>query len=102
MRAPIPMPSLQPGRERLDAATFPTSPQGIGRALKWIMRRCQGSQPLLVVEGIGSYGASICEVAISQGLVVKAPLAYGSPRHRGPKDDTIDAELIGRLRTGWR
>ena len=44
---------------RLDAATFPTSSSGIGRALGWILRRCQESRPLLVVEGIGSYGAAL-------------------------------------------
>ncbi len=81
---------------RLDAATFPTSQPGIGRALSWITRRCQGGEALLVIEGIGSYGAAIGRAAASQGLEVVEPMAYGSPRRRGPKDDTIDAELIAR------
>ena len=81
---------------RLDAATFPTSSSGIGRALGWILRRCQESRPLLVIEGIGSYGAAIRRAAAIRGLEVVEPLPYGSPRRRGPKDDTIDAELIAR------
>ena len=81
---------------RTDAATFPTSSSGIGRALGWISRRCQESRPLLVVEGIGSYGAALRRAAAIRGLEVVEPLAYGSPRRRGPKDDTIDAELIAR------
>ena len=81
---------------RLDAATFPASPPGISRALSWILRRCQGGEALLVIEGIGSYGAAIGRAAASQGLEVVEPMAYGSPRRRGPKDDTIDAELIAR------
>ena len=81
---------------RLDAAAFPASPPGIGRASGWIRRRFQGSRPLLVVEGIGSYGGAIGRAAAIQGLEAVEPLAYGSLRRRGPKDDTIDAELIGR------
>ena len=81
---------------RLDAATFPTSSSGIGRALGWIMGRCQESRPLLVIEGIGSYGAALRRAAAIRGLEVVEPLPYGSPRRRGPKDDTIDAELIAR------
>ena len=37
---------------------------------------------------------------MSQGLEVVEPYAYGSPRRRGAKDDTIDAELIGRCVLG--
>ena len=84
---------------RLDAAAFPSSQAGIARALSWIMRRCQGVRPLLVIEGIGSYGAALARAAAGQGLEVVEPLPY-SPRRRGPKNDTIDAEAIGRSVVG--
>ena len=84
---------------RLDAAAFPTSPAGIARALSWMMRRCGENHPLLVIEGIGSYGAALRRAAVSQGLEVVEPLPY-SPRRRGAKDDTIDAEAIGRSVVG--
>ena len=81
---------------RLDAAAFPNSQAGIARALSWMMRRCGENHPLLVIEGIGSYGAALRRAAVSQGLEVVEPLSYGSARGRGAKDDTIDAEAIGR------
>ncbi len=81
---------------RLDAAAFPNSQAGIASALSWIMRRCGQSRPLLVIEGIGSYGAALRRAAASQDIEVVEAMSYGSPRRRGPKNDTIDAEAIGR------
>jgi transposase len=81
---------------RLDAATFPNSQAGIAQALAWMTRRSAGSDALLVIEGIGSYGAALARAAGGQGLELVEAMPYGSSRRRGAKDDTIDAELIGR------
>ena len=78
----------------LDTANCPANQSEIGRAFSRILRRYQESRPLPVIEGIGSFGAALRRPAAIRDLEVVEPLVYGSPCHRAPKGDTIDAELI--------
>jgi len=74
--------------------TFPTSPAGLKRALAWIGRRTPG-ETLLVVEGIGSYGAGIAAAAGRAGYPVVEPFPTPARLRRGQgKSDTLDAARI--------
>lgn len=78
--------------------SFATSPAGLKRALSWITRHTVTlAATLVVIEGIGSYGAGIARLATAAGLrvVEPSPIAKALRSGRG-KSDPIDAELIAR------
>lgn len=79
-------------------ATFPTSPAGLARAVTWITKRAVGPT-LVVIEGIGSYGASLARKAADAGFQVVEAHVTG-PREATGKDDTQDAIRIARTITG--
>jgi len=76
--------------------TFPTSEAGLSRALTWVSRHTT-SEPLMVVEGIGSYGAILTERAQQVGFLVVEPdrMPAGAKRGKG-KSDELDAGRIAR------
>jgi len=78
------------------AATFPTTAAGLKRAVSWIAKRTGGlADVLVVIEGIGSYGAGLarCCAHASYRFVEPFPTARRLRRGRG-KSDELDAELI--------
>jgi hypothetical protein len=81
-----------------DRSTFPTTAAGIRRSLAWVGRRTGGELDVLVViEGIGSYGAKLARGAADVGYVVAEPAAVAPVLRRGTgKSDEVDAELIAR------
>ena len=81
----------------VDEGEFPTSRNGLGRAIAWIGRRTgtDHAAVLISAEGTGSYGAQLAKTLLQAGYrVVDAP----SPkRDRGTdKNDTIDAIKAAR------
>jgi len=74
--------------------TFPTSPAGLNRAVTWIKKRTNGST-LLVVEGVGAYGALFTRVAVTAGYQVVEPFPTPAQIRRGRgKTDRLDAAWI--------
>jgi hypothetical protein len=80
----------------VDAATgaagehreFPTSPAGLRRALAWVQHRTEGRSVLVLVDGIGSYGAVLAEQLIAAGfLVAEAPDIPAHVRRANGKTD---------------
>jgi len=83
---------------RVDTQVFPTTPAGLARAVAWVGRRTSGlADVLVVVEGIGSYGAGLARCCQDAGyrVVESFPTPARERRGRG-KSDEIDAELIAR------
>lgn len=81
------------GAER-HRSTFPTSSAGLARALTWIGRRTVG-HVLVVVEGVGSYGALFADQLGRAGFQICEPSPI--PPHRGQgKNDDLDAVRIAR------
>lgn len=83
---------------RVDTQTFPTTPAGLSRAVAWAGRRSSGlADVLVVIEGVGSYGARLSRAAHDAGyrVVEPFPTPARERRMRG-KSDEIDAELIAR------
>lgn len=80
----------------IDAATFPTTKPGLGRAVAWVQRRCPGGV-LAAVEGTSSYGTSITAGLESEGIEVTEvrPASKAARAHAG-KSDSIDAEWAAR------
>ena len=77
---------------------FPVTAAGFARALSWLGRRTGGdAATLLVIEGIGSYGAGLARAVRDVGLEVceAAPTPPALRQGRG-KSDPVDAELIAR------
>ena len=81
----------------VDQAVFPNTPPGLDRALTWISHRI-GSQPaLIVIEGVGSYGAGLAQRVSDAGLLVVEPSAMPAAQRRGVgKTDALDAVRIAR------
>lgn len=81
-----------------DVSTFPTSPAGVRRAVAWVGRRTSGqAQVLVVIEGIGSYGAAAARASADAGYRVVEPFPTARNQRRGcGKSDELDAELIAR------
>ena len=79
----------------VDQAVFPNTPPGLDRALTWITHRI-GSQPaLIVIEGVGSYGAGLAQRVSDAGLLVVEPSAMPAAQRRGVgKTDALDAVRI--------
>lgn len=83
---------------RIDTQAFPTTPAGLSRAVAWSGRRTRGlADVLIVVEGIGSYGAGLARCCQDAGyrVVESFPTPARERRGRG-KSDEIDADLIAR------
>jgi transposase len=83
---------------KVDTQAFPTTPAGLARAVAWVGRRTSGlADVLVVVEGIGSYGARLARLCQDAGhrVVESFPTPARERRGRG-KSDEIDAELIAR------
>lgn len=79
----------------MDTAVFPTSSNGIARAIAWIRRRTTG--PVFsAVEGTSSYGAKLTTALLDAGI----PVAEARPQPRikqvTGKSDRIDAEAAAR------
>lgn len=81
----------------VDQAVFPNSPAGCDRALGWISRGVAGQSALVVIEGVGSYGAGLARRATEVGLLVAEPAAMAPGQRRGlGKTDALDAVRIAR------
>jgi transposase len=82
----------------LATATFPATAAGIRRAIDWVGRRTGGdTDTLVVVEGIGSYGAQVAKSARQAGYPVAEPAPVAPSLRRGlGKSDELDAQLIAR------
>lgn len=80
----------------LEERSFPTSPNGISRALAW-MRRRAGESVAVAVEGTASYGATLTRALEAAQLSVfeVRPPARGS-RVRDGKTDRFDALAAAR------
>ena len=81
---------------RLDWATFPTTANGLSRALAWIRRRAQG-RVLVAIEGASSYGSNLRRALIATGVDVcdVRPPKRAARAGRG-KSDEIDAIAAAR------
>jgi transposase len=79
-------------------ATFPTTPVGLSRAVAWVARRTGGlADVLVVIEGIGSYGATVARRCTTASYRVVEPFPTSRHERRGRgKSDELDAELIAR------
>ncbi len=79
-------------------ATFPTTAAGLSRAVALVARRTGGlADVLVVIEGIGSYGATVARRCTTAGYRVVEPFPTSRHERRGRgKSDELDAELIAR------
>jgi transposase len=81
----------------VEEASFPASAAGLDRARTWITRRAGERATLVVIEGIGSYGAGLAERLLAAGLPVVEPSAMAAADRRGTgKTDKLDAVRIAR------
>lgn len=83
--------------------TFPSTSTGMNRALRWISRRSteDKSRVLLSVEGTGSYGAKLRQLATESGFrVVEAPFPERRIGRKRGKSDSIDAARAARAVLG--
>lgn len=81
----------------VDQAVFPNCPAGCDRAVGWIHRKVLDQPALVVIEGVGSYGAGIARFASRDGLMVAEPAAMPPGQRRGiGKTDALDAVRIAR------
>lgn len=81
----------------VDQAVFPNCPAGCDRALGWTSRGVAGQSALVVIEGVGSYGAGLARRATDVGLLVAEPAAMAPGQRRGVgKTDALDAVRIAR------
>lgn len=79
----------------VDQAVFPNTRQGLDRALNWISRRIGEQSTLVVIEGVGSYGAGLAQRVTDAGLLVAEPSAMPAAQRRGVgKTDALDAVRI--------
>ncbi|TCN53375.1 transposase [Rhodococcus sp. SMB37] len=77
--------------------SFPANPAGLDRARAWITRRAASRPSLVVVEGIGSYGAGLADRVLAAGLPVVEPAAMAAADRRGVgKTDALDSVRIAR------
>jgi transposase len=79
----------------LETVTFPTSPVGLTRALSWVERHTPPTR-LLVVEGIGSYGALLAEQASNTGIEVVEPGFIPKTDKAQGKNDQLDSIRIAK------
>jgi len=78
----------------LNVDVFPTSPPGLKRGLTWSRRHATG-RVLLVIEGAGSYGASLARLANTNGWTIVEPADMPARGGQG-KSDPVDAARIAR------
>ncbi|KQP67805.1 transposase [Microbacterium sp. Leaf288] len=80
----------------LGTEEFPTTPQGIARAMSWSGRLTGGDAATLwAIEGIATYGARLARAAAESGYaVVEAPRMNAKTRHGVGKSDPLDARAI--------
>lgn len=76
----------------IGSRSFPTTAAGLARAVRWGKKH--DSELLAVVEGIGSYGATLARAADQAGLTVVEPSTM--PARQTGKDDGTDAIRIAR------
>jgi transposase len=81
----------------VDQVVFSTTSPGLDRALAWIKRGIGERSALVVIEGIGSYGAGLAERVGDAGLLVAEPAPMPAAQRRGVgKTDALDAVRIAR------
>lgn len=79
---------------------------GLDRAMQWISGITAGRQVLIVIEGIGSYGARLADKLTAVALPVVEPSLISTSTHRGVgKTDALDSVRIARsvlpVDTAW-
>jgi transposase len=80
---------------------FPTSPAGLRRAVTWVQHRTADRTVLVLVDGIGSYGAVLTEQLSTAGFrVAEAPDVPAHVRRAAGKSDSLDATEIARAARG--
>ena len=62
----------------IDQAVFSTTPSGLDRALTWITRHVDEHAALVVIEGVGSYGAGLTGRVVNAGLTGRRTGVDGS------------------------
>ena len=78
----------------VDTASFPTTPAGLKRSVSWTIRHSP-TPPLVVIEGIGSYGAQLAATMARAGLDVVEPDPIPAVVKRGKgKNDQMDSRRI--------
>ena len=81
----------------VDEAVFPNTPPGLDRALGWITCRIAEQSALVVIEGVGSYGAGLAQRVTDAGVLVAEPSEMPASARRGVgKTDSSDAVRIAR------
>ena len=81
----------------IDQAVFSTTPSGLDRALTWITRHVDEHAALVVIEGVGSYGAGLTGRVVNAGLTVVEPASMAAAQRRAVgKTDAKDAVRIAR------
>jgi Transposase len=75
---------------------FPTTAQGVARAIAWVGRRTTGqAEALWVIECVATYGARLADAAAEAGYeVAEAPRMSAKIRHGVGKSDAMDAQAI--------
>ena len=87
----------------IDQAVFSTTPSGLDRALTWITRHVDEHAALVVIEGVGSYGAGLTGRVVNAGLTVVEPASMAAAQRRAVgKTDAKDAVRIARSVGGGR
>jgi hypothetical protein len=67
----------------IDQSVFPNTAPGLDRALTWITHRTAEQPALIVIEGVGSYGAGLAQRVADAGLLVAEPSAMPAAQRRG-------------------
>jgi transposase len=75
----------------VDEAVFPNAPPGLDRARGWIARRIAEQAALVVIEGVGSYGAGLAQRVTDAGMLVAEPSEMPASARRGVgKTDSLE------------
>jgi transposase len=80
----------------LGCEQFPTTAQGVARAIAWVGRRTTGqAEALWVIESVATYGARLAHAAAGAGYeVAEAPRMSAKTHHGVGKSDALDAQAI--------
>jgi transposase len=83
-------------------SAFPATVAGLSRAVSWAARRAgEPAGVLIVVEGVGSYGAPVARAFTAAGYrVVEAGAQPRADRRGKGKSDALDAVRIARSVVG--
>ena len=81
-----------------DRGQFPATTAGLARSVTWVGRRtADAGSVIVVIEGVGSYGAGVARAFTSAGYrVVEADRQSAADRHGVGKSDPLDAVRIAR------